>query len=213
MLIQLSNIGNDAQALWAHWDPSKDKAFISQRQVMHVSIISCFSFIGRLISGIGSDVIVKRLHMSRFWCIVTSSTIFMIAQVLATRILNPNFLFVVSSLTGLGYGFLFGVYPALVADAFGVHGLSLNWGCMIISPVLFGNIFNIGYGKIYDSHSTVTPDGKRECPAGLDCYRSAYWMSFSASVLALVISLWSIQHEHAKKRRLEAELADEDHQA
>ncbi|KAF2101819.1 putative MFS transporter [Rhizodiscina lignyota] len=212
-LMTINNIGNDAQALWAHWDPSVDKAFISRRQLMHVSIISSFSFIGRLISGIGSDLLVKRLRMSRFWCITVSSSVFIVAQIFATQIQNPNFLWVLSLLTGTGYGALFGVYPALVADAFGMHGLSLNWGSMIISPVIFGNAFNIAYGRIYDNHSRRTPDGKRSCPEGLDCYRSAYFVSFAASVLALGISLWSIHHEHTKKRRLAAEAADEDHQA
>ncbi len=46
----------------------------------------------------------------------------------------------------MAYGFLFGVYPSLVAECFGVNGLSQNWGCMTLAPIVFGNIFNLLYG-------------------------------------------------------------------
>jgi len=168
---------------------------------MHVSVLSIFSFLGRLLSGIGSDVIVKKLHMSRFWCIIISSLVFCAAQVAGATIENPNSLVFVSGLTGLGYGFLFGVYPTLVAEAFGVHGLSQNWGCMTLAPVVAGNIFNLLYGTIYDSHSIVSRDGHRMCPDGLQCYSTAYWATFGASVTGVLLSLWCIRHEHVKNVR------------
>ena len=46
-----SNIGNDAKALWMHYDPSKSPEFLVKRQQMHVSILSVGSFFGRLLSG------------------------------------------------------------------------------------------------------------------------------------------------------------------
>ena len=49
--MQNSNIGNDAKALWKHYDESKDEAFLVGRQQMHVSILSVLSFSGRLLSG------------------------------------------------------------------------------------------------------------------------------------------------------------------
>jgi hypothetical protein len=46
-----SNIGNDAKALWVHYDETKDETFLVNRQQMHVSILSIGSFLGRLASG------------------------------------------------------------------------------------------------------------------------------------------------------------------
>ena len=46
-----SNIGNDATALWRHYDDSVSEEFIAKRQAMHVSILSVGSFVGRLSSG------------------------------------------------------------------------------------------------------------------------------------------------------------------
>lgn len=167
---------------------------------MHVSVISIASFLGRLLTGIGSDILVRHRH-SRFWCITASSSLFTVAQICALRLQNPQWLWVVSMLTGLAYGALFGVFPSLVADNFGFKGMSLNWGYMIISVVVFGYVFNLSYGRIYDSHSVVSPGEGHECLEGLACYASAYWITFAASVLCIGISLWSIKTESVKKRR------------
>ena len=40
-----------AQALWSHHDGKVTPEFIQERQLMHVSVISVCSFVGRLLSG------------------------------------------------------------------------------------------------------------------------------------------------------------------
>lgn len=69
-------------------------------QLKHVMLLSVLSCVGRLLSGIGSDIIVKKLHGSRFWCLFISSAVFAIAQLCGTQIENPHFLGVVSGITG-----------------------------------------------------------------------------------------------------------------
>lgn len=51
MLTRYSNIGNDAAALWKHYDDSIDDKTLVLRQQLHVSILSLGSFAGRLLSG------------------------------------------------------------------------------------------------------------------------------------------------------------------
>ncbi|EKG14099.1 Major facilitator superfamily [Macrophomina phaseolina MS6] len=200
-LMTINNIGHDAQALWSHYDDSVSKAFIGAKQLAQVSIISIGSFLGRLASGIGSDALVKKLNMSRFWCLVASALIFTLAQFTAMRVENPNHLWLVSSLTGLGYGALFGVFPSIVADAFGVHVMTQNWGFMTLSPVISGNVFNLCYGSIFDAHSTPLDGGDRECSEGLSCYRSAYSMTLISSICGVFLILWTMRHERAVKRK------------
>ena len=197
-LMTINNIGNDARALWYHLDPSTPDAFITKRQSMNVSILSFCSFTGRLTSGIGSDLLVSRLGRSRYWCLMASTIIFAITQLLAASISSPHTLFVVSSLTGLAYGILFGVYPSLIAHAFGVHGLSQNWGTMTLAPAIFGNIFNILYGRVYDSHST---GGDMVCDRGVACYASAYWVTFGSALAGIGLVGWSIWHENRERMR------------
>ncbi|KAI4927014.1 uncharacterized protein J4E92_006178 [Alternaria infectoria] len=200
-LMTINNIGHDVQALWKHWDDSVKNAFVADRQLWHVSIISLCSFLGRLSSGIGSDLIVKRLHHSRFWCAAISATIFALAQVAAIRVEDPHFLWAVSGLSGLAYGVLFGVFPALVVDAFGPDGFAVNWGFMTLAPVVSGNVFNLFYGAVYDSNSVVEPDGQRGCELGLSCYRTAYYVTLTSSILGIFACFWGIYGEHIRKRR------------
>ena len=136
------------------------------------------------------------LHASRVWCLIVASCVFCIAQTFALTVTNPNFLWTVSSLSGLGYGFLFGVFPSIVAETFGIHGLSQNWGFMTLSPVLSGAIFNQFYGMIFDSHSIVGPDGVRFCPDGLGCYWAAYMVTLGACGLGLLVTLTTIRHQY-----------------
>ncbi|OGM40681.1 MFS transporter [Aspergillus bombycis] len=194
-LMTINNIGNSAKALWKYYDDSASSRFIQQRQVMHVSVLSFGNFIGRLSSGIGSDLLVKKLDMSRFWCLFISAVVFTVTQLAGAAISNPHQLIVVSGFTGIAYGFLFGVFPSLVAHTFGIGGLSQNWGVMTLAPVLSGNVFNLLYGSIYDRHSVVGPDGDRDCPDGLGCYRTAYYTTFFSGVAGVIVCLWSILRE------------------
>ncbi|KAF6836223.1 major facilitator superfamily transporter [Colletotrichum musicola] len=209
-LMTINNIGNDVKALWRHWDESVDDTYLITRQQMHVSILSICSFAGRLLSGVGSDFIVKVLHGSRVWCLVASSLVFFLAQILALTVTNPHLLGLVSGLSGIAYGFLFGVFPSIVAETFGIHGLSQNWGLMTLSPVVSGNIFNIFYGKIYDKHSIMGPDGERVCHDGVECYRAAYLMTLASCSVGLVLTLWVIRHQRAKWAKEEKDKVEQD---
>jgi MFS family permease len=133
--------------------------------------------------------------MSRFWCLIISAGVFTATQMASFSISNPHHLIIVSSLTGLAYGFLFGVFPSLVAHTFGIAGLSQNWGAMTLAPVLSGNVFNMIYGTVYDHHSVISPEGERDCSEGLNCYQAAYYVTFFSGVTGMAVCLWSIWQE------------------
>ncbi|EFQ99319.1 hypothetical protein MGYG_02332 [Nannizzia gypsea CBS 118893] len=209
-LMTINNIGNDVMALWRHVNPDVDSHFLRETQALHVSVFSVISFTGRLLSGIGSDFIVKRLHMSRFWCVFVASILFCISQFGGAKISNPHHLLFVSSMTGLAYGVLFGVYPAIVSHAFGISGFSQNWGVMTLAAAIFGHIFNYIYGVIYDSHSKVLPDGTRQCNMGLECYSTAYLVAFYASISCGFLTLVGIFLERYRRHQRISAPADED---
>jgi hypothetical protein len=101
---------------------------------------------------------------------------------------------------------LFGVYPALVADAFGVSGLSVNWGFMTIAPVIWGNVFNLLYGAVFDAHSKVLPNGDMMCSQGLTCYKNAYFATAIASIVGIGASLGAVYRD-GKRMKLAREIA------
>lgn len=218
--------------MWQRYDSSVDESFLVYRQQLHVSILSVGSFTGRLLSGeldfalvycqscfivqyvqlitaplgVGSDFLVKVLKASRGWCLVIASFVFFIAQVCALNVENPHFLGFVSGLSGLGYGFLFGVFPSIVAETFGIRGLSQNWGFMTLSPVISGNVFNLFYGTVFDSHKA---EGK-QCYDGLECYKDAYFVTLGACVLGFFVTLWSIHRQHQQRLQEAGKGAAED---
>ena len=168
----------------------------------------CIVFL--LCLGVGSDYLVKSLRANRAWCLVIACIVFCIAQLCAIGIVNPNLLGFVSSLSGLAYGFLFGVFPSIVAESFGIHGLSQNWGFMTLSPVISGNIFNLFYGAVFDSHSVMGSDGEWSCPDGVDCYRNAYIVTFLAACVGIAVTLSIIRRQHLRRLREEGKGAAED---
>jgi MFS family permease len=150
-------------------------------------------------AGVGSDWLATKLHASRVWCLVLATIIFFVAQICALLIENPHLLIFVSGLSGLGYGFLFGVFPSIVAESFGIRGLSQNWGFMTLAPVVSSNIFNIFYGRTYDQHSIKKPGGERVCMDGIECYKAAYFVTISSCGLGLIFSLWVIRRQHLRQ--------------
>ena len=164
-----------------------------------MSILSLGSFAGRLLSGVGSDFLVRVANASRVWCLVLASAIFLFAQICALNVVNPHFLGLVSGFSGLGYGFLFGVFPSITAESFGIHGLSQNWGAMTLAPVISSNVFNLFFGAVFDGHSVVEADGTRFCTEGIDCYRNAYVVTLGSCVIGLGTTLWIIKQQWSSR--------------
>lgn len=68
---------------------------------------------------------------------------------------------------------------------------------MTLAPVIFGNIFNLLYGRIYDSHSVTDDDsGDMICHLGVACYASAYWITFVSALGGIGLVAYSIWHEN-----------------
>ncbi|CAG9938509.1 unnamed protein product [Clonostachys rosea f. rosea IK726] len=201
-IMTINNIGNDSKALWERYDPTVTQHFLVAAQQMHVSVLSVCSFVGRLSSGVGSDWLAKSYGASRVWCLVIATVIFLAAQLCALSIENPRLLLSVSTLSGLGYGFLFGVFPSIVAEQFGIHGMSQNWGFLTMAPTITSNVFNLFYGHIYDQQVTVKDDGERVCMHGLGCYKDAYWLTLAACAVGLGVCLWVIHYTKLQRSRI-----------
>ncbi|KAK6343425.1 hypothetical protein TWF730_011014 [Orbilia blumenaviensis] len=204
-LMTINNIGHSVQALWTAFDPKKDSKEVEKFQGIHVSILSLCSFSGRLISGTISDVMKKKFGYSRVWMVFASSSVFLLGQFAGMAVSNPLYMWLVSGLNGFGYGLVFGVFPTIVSEAFGLLGLSQNWGTMTLAPVIFGNITNLFFGEIYDSHSRQVEEGRYECLEGVKCYQSAYALTALASLMVMGISLWDIflhRRENSGKRKV-----------
>jgi len=81
---------------------------------------------------------------------------------------------------------------------------------MTLSPVVSGNVFNLFYGVVFDSHSVIGPTGERSCPDGLECYRAAYMVTLGACGLGLVVTLLVIRHQFLQRQKEEGKGTAED---
>jgi MFS family permease len=183
--------------LWRKAKSEISQPALETQLLFHVSIISIMSFCGRLISGASSDFLLRH-HQSRFLCVAASSVIFLVAQLYAMWCSNPRLLWMLSVLTGLAYGLLYGVYPALVTDAFGLKQLSRNYGIISLAPILWSGIFNLNYGRIIDLNSSTIPNGDKHC------YTEAYRYTLVATAAGSGLVFWCLRRNNSMQwaRRL-----------
>lgn len=113
----------------------------------------------------------NRLGRPRSYCLVIIASIFVLSQIVATQIQTPNDLWKSSSLLGLAYGGVFGLYPTLCIEWFGlsesfvlmsiscllyidtlIAHFSANWGFVSLAPLFGGNLFSLAFGRNLDRH-------------------------------------------------------------
>ncbi len=68
---------------------------------------------------------------------------------------------------------------------FGISSFSTNWGFLSLAPGIFGNAFNLLFGRIYDWHSDPL---SHECRSGSACYQVAFLVSGIAASLAFLLA-------------------------
>jgi hypothetical protein len=100
--------------------------------------------------------------------------LFIISQIIAVATDDVTDLWKASLALGLAYGGLFGLFPTIAIELFGIGRCQLllpvllqltadapliahfseNWGFLSLSSMLGGNIFSIAFGRNLDAHST-----------------------------------------------------------
>ncbi|WFD20955.1 hypothetical protein MCAP1_003210 [Malassezia caprae] len=181
---------------------------IQRIQALQVSCISLGNALGRIVIGIISDMVVLRTQQPtyRTYLIIPVVVLATLSQglfALPNVINSVEHLMLVSCLTGLMYGTLFGLFPVLVFEWFGMQSFSQNWGWSSFAPVIFGNIYNLLFGVVYDSN---VPKGghSHKCLKGEECYRSVFLLTTLGCLVSLVVCfvlLWRRVHGFSAKLR------------
>jgi hypothetical protein len=70
--------------------------------------------------GFAADALHSRLHVPRSICIAILATGFLISQLLALSIERTEDLWKASTCLGLSYGMMFGIFPTVVIEWFGL---------------------------------------------------------------------------------------------
>lgn len=175
---------------------------VQQLQAHQVSAISIGNALGRIVIGLLSDVVVNRTGRTRnrVYLLLVVCALALGSQITAAWpnvIRDLKKLLAMSSVTGLMYGTLFGLCPVLTFEWFGLRHFSQNWGIISLSPVLAGNIFNLLFGSIYDSHVPST-DHTHICPDGEECFRAVFQITAAGAIVATGLSLLIIRRRAAQ---------------
>ncbi|ODV97280.1 hypothetical protein PACTADRAFT_49020 [Pachysolen tannophilus NRRL Y-2460] len=156
-------------------------------QALQVSLLSLFSFSGRLLSGPMSDLIHKKFKCQRLWLVIFSLTILLIAQILVLLINTVDGLAVTSVLIGCSYGSLFGVYPAVIAEAFGSQGFTTTWGLICTGPLIGLYFLTKIFGHQIDKNSEFLDDGHLICRMGKSCYNGIFEANIFLCIIVFVL--------------------------
>jgi len=218
-LMYINNVGSMSQALFAKGNPTYDEVEASQWQATQVSTISIMNFAGRILIGLISDNIKNRFGFPRSYSLVLVSTLFFCSQLLARQIDDVTDLWKASALVGLSYGTIFGIFPTVCIEFFGLLHFSENWGYLSLSPLVGGNLFSIAFGRNLDAHepgestaatataaaaaaATATATAARsvahQCLEGRSCYVSTLGLTGTACFAAILLSALAAWRERRK---------------
>ncbi|KAJ6606619.1 major facilitator superfamily domain-containing protein [Mycena vulgaris] len=204
-LMYINNVGSMSQALFAKGNPAYDEVEASRWQATQVSTISIMNFSGRILIGLISDNIKNRFGLPRSYSLVLVSTLFFFSQLLAAQISDVTNLWKASALVGLAYGTIFGIFPTVCIEFFGLPHFSENWGFLSLSPLIGGNLFSIAFGRNLDAHepgeSTAAVVGTaavHQCLEGRSCYVTTLGLTGIACFTAILLSAFTAWRERRK---------------
>lgn len=190
-------VGYVARALILANDGEVDPADVQRLQAVQVAIISVCNCATRMVAGVLSDYLKRNYGLQRLWVMYLSLILMSAGHVASMIVTNESHLWVVSTLIGLGYGVIFGIYPTIVSESFGMTKFSQNWGLTAISQVVGSYLFSIMFGKVFDSN---TGDNGL-CSKGNQCYRTSFMISQGLMIFAGVYLLYIIRSNYLRNQR------------
>jgi len=216
-LMYINNIGSMSLALLAQGDSSYDEKLASRWQAAQVSTLSVMNFLGRILIGLTSDFAKNRLHYPRSYCLPLVAFLFLVSQIAVIGIDDVSHLWWATALLGLAYGSVFGLFPTVAIQMFGLSHFSENWGYLALAPMFGGNLFSIIIGRNLDAHvpsgggtTELSSSTDYQCLEGRECYIDAFYMTTVACIVALMLGIWMGWRERRMllKRRLTPDSKD-----
>lgn len=166
-----------------------DEDLASPYQALQVSVISFANFLGRLLAGLLSDLISKKMGKSRLWVIMIALLVSLMGQLSLVVLNDINSLTLSSLLIGISYGSVYGALPSCMAETFGSRNFATTWSLVGTGPILLFFPLNKYFGKYYDAHSEWVDDGSgditRVCLQGNGCYSGIFTLTSCMSSLLL----------------------------
>ena len=122
----INNVGSISQALFAHDNPDFDTILSAQWQETQVSLISIANCVGRIALGSAADFGKHHWGWHRsYWMSVISMT-FILSQIFVFAVEDVTSLWMASIALGFAYGGMYGLFPTIVIESFGLGEASCS---------------------------------------------------------------------------------------
>lgn len=172
-------------------------------QALQVSIISFSNFLGRLVSGPASDLLHKKLKLSKIYVVIFSLLFLTLGQVSLLISNKLDLLSLTSFLIGLSYGSIYGTMPSIVADSFGSKNFATTWALMGTGPISLFLVLSDYFGTVYDKNSEWSYLGDKKlkmCLKGKECYWDVFALNTVACLVLFTGYFWLLFYEKKSKK-------------
>ncbi|KDE07012.1 hypothetical protein MVLG_02747 [Microbotryum lychnidis-dioicae p1A1 Lamole] len=209
-LMYINNVGT---ILFSLPSTSFASSAVPLKEAQHrlVALLSITNCLGRLCYVPVTDYVTRNYRIDRTWFTIPIAATFVLANLwVGSKSSRDGFLGLEgpTALVGFAYGSMAGSTPVLCIDWFGLASFSTNLGLLGISPSIFGNILNLLFGAIYDSHSHPAPIFSHTiehgapsaealpeatgplCSLGQACFHEAFQVTTALSCFALGLAVW-----------------------
>jgi hypothetical protein len=119
-VMYINNVGSITQALLAHGNPDFDTALSSQWQATQVSLISVANCVGRIALGSVADFGKHHWGWHRSYWMSVISIILLLSQIFVFAVEDVTGLWKASTTLGFAYGGMFGLFPTIMIENFGI---------------------------------------------------------------------------------------------
>ncbi|OWM80393.1 hypothetical protein CDL15_Pgr019673 [Punica granatum] len=153
-----------------------------------VSLFSIGGFFGRIISGSGSEYLIKKMGSPRpLW--TAASQIIMSLGLIVMALALPGSLYIGSIVVGLCYGIRLSVTVPTASELFGLKHYGLVYNVLILNLPLGSFLFSgLLAGLIYDMEATTTTGGGDTC-SGAHCYRLVFIIMSITCLIGFVLDM------------------------
>jgi MFS family permease len=89
------------------------------------------------LTGLAADITKNKLHRPRTYCVTFVAFLFIVSQIVLVIVDDVHNLWMSSALLGLAYGSLFGVFPTVCIEWFGLGKLQLAYSMLMLFSAVF----------------------------------------------------------------------------
>ncbi|ORY80982.1 major facilitator superfamily domain-containing protein [Protomyces lactucae-debilis] len=171
----------------------KDQETQSVSASVQVSLFALSSTFGRLFFGALCDIPSQSPITLRMTILIVAAMVLSLGfSILAWTDITTDTFWLASVATGLGYGGLFCIWPAVSSLIWGLENFATYWGCLATAPAVGSVLFGLLYASIYDKAAQEQHNSSGLCTGHVCFSRSTGYFAIS-NLLGVCILIFALR--------------------